>query len=104
VKQRKRAVAALLAAGALALGAVGCGDDEDDSDPTISVPEVTTSESVPETTTVPPAPTETTGGTGTPTVAPTGEDSESNDVPPPPGSPQAKFEQACKQNPAVCAD
>jgi hypothetical protein len=91
-----------MAAGVLALGAAGCGDDEGDDSISISVPEVTTTESVPETTTTAPAPTETTGGTGTKTVAPSEPDSATNDVPPPPGSPQEAFEQACKKNPAAC--
>jgi hypothetical protein len=104
MSRRKRVAAVtLLAAGALALGAAGCGDDEEQTI-SISVPEVTTTPSVPETTTSTTAPTETTGGTGTKTVDPGQADSEANDVPPPPGSPQAKFEKACKQNPALCAD
>jgi hypothetical protein len=98
-----RAAAALLAAGILALGAAGCGDDDDDPvditvPTTTSVPEVTTPTVPQETTTTTPT---TAGPTGK-QVDPAAPDSQTNDVPPPPGSPQAEFEKACEKNPAVC--
>ncbi|MDP9228290.1 MAG: hypothetical protein M3M99_04460 [Actinomycetota bacterium] len=98
----RRGGALLLILPALALGALGCGDDEpsDPSVPSISVPQGAP-QSVPETTTAPaPASTEPSGGTKTP--SPQQEDSATNDIPPPPGSPQEAFEQACKKNPAAC--
>lgn len=88
----------------MAIGAGGCGDDGDDVEvtiPTISIED----ETVP-TETVAPETTETTapetGGTGAPTADPNQEDSETNDKPPAPGSPEEAFEQACEQNPAAC--
>ena len=96
-----RLLALFAAVAALSLGAVACGDDEEDegvSIPSISVPE--TVPTVPETTAAP----ETTtapenGGTGAGQP-----DSAENDVPPPSGSPQERFEQFCKQNPGACGD
>jgi hypothetical protein len=41
------------------------------------------------------------GGTPTP-KPPAKEDSATNDLPPPPGSPQEAFEKACEKNPAAC--
>lgn len=95
----RRALALLLSLVALALVAPGCGDDEesDVTVPSISVPDATTT-SVPEATITEPS-TVPDGGT---TTDPGVEDSPENDVPPPPGSPQEAFEQACKKNPAAC--
>jgi len=102
MSRHKSWTAAGLAAAALTLGAFGCGDDEDTT-PSISLPEVTepSALSTTEPTTVT-DPTTTTAPTVTDTVKPPVEDSETNDVPPPPGSPQAKFEKACEKNPAAC--
>jgi hypothetical protein len=112
-------VAAWAAIAALALGGAtlsGCdigGGDDDDTPAT--TPAATTGE-----------PTDTTGASGNqggggrdetpedtgPTVPESGgvgaddydpeKDSPENDLPPPPGSPQEKFEQACDQNPGLC--
>jgi hypothetical protein len=94
------------------LGAVGCGDDNDDvTTPTITVEEEpTTEETVPAETTTTPEQTEAetqtqpqgggTGGSGS--YDPGKEDSATNDKPPEPGSPEEAFEQACKENPAAC--
>jgi hypothetical protein len=103
--------ATLLALVALALGAPGCGGDDDENDattaPEISVPsgEVQT---VPEQTTTQEQPTTTTpqpsGGTPAPSqnYDPSKPDSPENDVPPEPGTPEAKFEQYCRENPGAC--
>jgi hypothetical protein len=106
------ALASLVAGLALA----GCGGDDDSGEttpPSVSIPAVTSP--IPATTTPPPTtttPTGPTGGSGG-TSPPSGEtppsgatpkrpDSEANDVPPPPGSPQEAFEKQCEQNPAAC--
>jgi len=97
-----RALALVAAIAALALGAVACGDDEEDegvSIPSISVPE--TVPTVPETPTAPETTTPEGGGTGAGGGQP---DSAENDVPPPSGSPQERFEQFCEQNPGACGD
>jgi hypothetical protein len=100
VTSRPPAVVAVIAA--LALGVVACGDDDEDegvSIPSISIPTETTAPA-PETTT----PTTTApegGGTGAEGGQP---DSAENDVPPPAGSPQERFEQFCEQNPGACGD
>jgi hypothetical protein len=109
VSGRRRKPAALLLVGAaLIFGAAGCGDDDEgDSDvtvPTISVPDTT------ESTTTDTVETETTetspddsGGSGSGSGSGSGGvDSETNDIPPEPGSPQEAFEQDCEQNPAKC--
>jgi hypothetical protein len=88
----------------------GCGSDEsgETTAPTVSIPAITSP--IPATTTAPTAttPTDSTttskrgngnGGTG---VNPNQPDSETNDVPPPPGSPQEAFEKQCEQNPQAC--
>jgi hypothetical protein len=104
VTRTRRSTATLLALIALALGALamaGCGDDDDGQVtlPTISVEQPTTTG---ETTTAP-----STTGTGdsggvAPNADPSRQDSQSNDTPPEPGSPEEAFENACKQNPAAC--
>jgi hypothetical protein len=101
VKAAVTALALLAVAGA----AAGCGSDSsgDNSTPSVSIPAVTaptaTSPTFPQTTTsnggVAP-------GSGTGTLNTTAPDSPTNDLPPPPGSPQSKFEQQCKQNPSAC--
>ena len=86
-----------------------CGGDEEKADtgprPAVTAPQTSTS--------VTPEPE--TGGEG-PSTAPGGDrpgaapgpdgppagDSPENDVPPPPGSPAERFEQACDRNPALC--
>jgi hypothetical protein len=99
-----------LAATSLVIGLAlaGCGGDDSDEPtvPTVSVPAITSP--IPPTTTTTPAatttatePTTTTGKDGK-TVEPRQPDSETNDVPPPPGSPQEAFEKQCEQNPVAC--
>jgi hypothetical protein len=90
---------------ALVLGVAGCGGDSsgETTTPTFSVPSVT-APGIATTTT------HTTGGVkpGTTTsshnggVNPNAPDSPTNDVPPPPGSPQEAFEKQCEQHPAAC--
>ena len=97
---RSRLIALLLAVAALALVGGACGGDDDGDEitiPSISIPEQTTTapETTPETT-----PQEPDGGTQAPD--PAQPDSPQNDVPPPPGSPQERFENFCKQNPGAC--
>lgn len=95
---------------ALAIGAAGCGSDDESSQttaPTISVPsgEVQT---VPEPKTTTTTPEQTTtdsggsGGSGGTNFNPSKPDSPTNDVPPAPGTPESKFEQYCNQNPGAC--
>ena len=93
----------VLAAIAAAIGVSGCGSDDSgdqsQSRPTVSIPTVT----APELSTTTPtenAPETTTTGKGN--FNPQEPDSETNDVPPPPGSPQEAFEQQCEQNPQAC--
>ena len=89
---------------ALAIGliAAGCGSDSSGETTThpVSIPSVTspvpTASTTASTTTAPGA---TTGST---TVNPQEPDSETNDVPPKKGSPEAAFEQQCKANPDAC--
>jgi hypothetical protein len=95
------------------LAIVGCGGDdsgETTAPPTVSIPTITSP--IPATTTAPATtstPTGTTdkgngnGGTGPPSHAnPNQPDSETNDIPPPAGSPQEAFEKHCEQNPQAC--
>jgi hypothetical protein len=89
-----RATALLFVLAALLVTA-GCGDDEETE---ISVPTIDLTE-----TAAPATPTTTpTEPSNTGTVDTTKPDSPSNDIPPPPGSPQGKFEEFCKQNPGAC--
>ena len=96
-----------------ALGAVGCGDDDDEGVTTIptvplSVPgDETTADDETDTTvdTVPdvaPTPTPTPAPAPTPTPAPVTPDSPENDTPPPPGSEAEQFENFCAENPGAC--
>ena len=101
-----------LTAIALALAIAGCGGDDsgETTAPSVSIPPVTSP--IPATTTAPATtttPTGTTGnrngngGTGPPSRAnPNQPGSETNDVPPPAGSPQEAFEKQCEQNPQAC--
>lgn len=113
--RRGRATTVLLTALAFALGAAGCGGDDDDETTTpfeINLPEssvqseTTTENDIPapteQTTTEDGGGTGGTGGTGSGNVDPSKEDSETNDKPPPAGSPQEAFEQECERNPAAC--
>jgi hypothetical protein len=91
---------------AIGLIAAGCGGDdsgEPATTPSVSIPAVTApvpTSTAPATTTSPG--TTSTSHKGTTTYNPTLPDSETNDIPPPKGSPQAQFEQQCKQNPSAC--
>ena len=95
----------LFAALAIGAGAAGCGSDSsgDTTSTSISIPAITSPIATAATTT---APTTTQGSTktakGGQTYNPSAPDSATNDIPPPAGSPQAQFEQQCKQNPSAC--
>ena len=91
---------------ALVLWVAGCGGDSsgETTAPTFSVPAVTAPLTQTTTTTgttggVKPGTTTSKGGK---TYNPTAPDSPTNDVPPPPGSPQEAFEKQCEQNPHAC--
>jgi hypothetical protein len=91
---------------ALAAGliAAGCGSDSSGEVTvhSVSIPAVTsplpTATATPNTT----IPGTTSTSKGGKTFNPQAPDSETNDVPPRKGSPQATFEQQCKQNPSAC--
>jgi hypothetical protein len=96
---------------ALAVGfaIAGCGSDEsgETTAPPPSIPAITSP--IPSSTTVPATTTTPTESTTTTTTRGNGNnfnskqpDSETNDVPPPPGSPQEAFEKQCEQNPQAC--
>ena len=92
-----------LSAIALALAIAGCGSDDsgETTAPPPSIPAVT----APQLTTTPPATTTAPGTTSTGkggNFNPSEPDSETNDVPPPAGSPQEAFEKQCEQNPQAC--
>jgi hypothetical protein len=104
-----RALALASTLAGLALAACGGDDSGETTAPPVSIPAITSP--IPATTTTAPAttptPTGTTGtgsgGTSPPTGAnPSKPDSETNDVPPPAGSPQEAFEKRCEQNPEAC--
>jgi hypothetical protein len=91
----------------------GCGGDDSGATttvPTVSIPPITSPLPAPTTT----APATTTTSTGSTTTGkgnggtapgkanPNEPDSATNDLPPPAGSPQDKFEKQCQQNPAAC--
>ena len=100
---RRLVLPALIAAG---LVIAGCGGDDSGQHtaPTISIPAVT----APTVSTFaqPTATATATGGTktskGAKTINPGAPDSATNDLPPPPGSPQDAFEKQCEQNPHAC--
>jgi hypothetical protein len=106
---RVAAVTSLL----VGLAIAGCGSDSsgEPTAPALSIPAITSP--IPSATTT--APTTATAPTGSTTTNahgnghgsgngfnPNGPDSATNDVPPPPGSPQAAFEKQCRQNPKAC--
>jgi hypothetical protein len=99
-----RAVAATTLIIGLAIAGCGSDDSGETTAPTVSIPAITSP--IAPTATVPAAtaaPTEsTTTSKGGKTVNPKQPDSETNDVPPPPGSPQEAFEKQCEQNPKAC--
>jgi hypothetical protein len=110
------AAIAVLGLGGAAFSGCDIGGDEDEPAATTPAATETTGET---------GPTDRSGGDGSadggadptpedtgPTVPESGgvgaddydpeKDSPENDLPPPPGSPQEKFEQACDQNPGLC--
>jgi hypothetical protein len=113
VNGSSRVTARLLATAALCCGAlvgIGCGDDNATTVtvPTISVEqdtEATTTQqgttTEQDTTSTGDAPTQSPNG-GTGSYDPGKPDSAKNDKPPAAGSPEAAFEQHCKQNPGAC--
>jgi len=104
--------ALLLAISALAVGAAACGGDDDGGSEEAEVPEISVPagkpQSVPDETTTTPETTTTTtpdtggGGGGGGNYDPGKPDSPTNDIPPKPGTPEAKFEQFCEENPGAC--
>ena len=98
-----RAPALVAVIAALAFGAVACGDDDEEEEgvsiPSISIPTETTAPAPETTTPTTTAPED--GGAGAEGGQP---DSAENDVPPPAGSPQERFERFCEQNPGACGD
>ena len=95
---RKAALAGILCLALL--GTAGCGDDGDDEGPP-SVPDITIPEGEAETTT---EETTTVPDSGSPDTDadPSKPDSPTNDLPPEPDTPEARFEEFCKQNPVAC--
>jgi hypothetical protein len=96
----------MIGAIAAVIAVSGCGSDDSGefSAPEVSIPTITsplgTTTTAPAFTTTAPAPTSTTKkGDG---FNPSQPDSETNDVPPPAGSPQEAFEKQCEQNPEAC--
>jgi hypothetical protein len=91
---------------AIGMATAGCGGDSsgETTAPAVSIPAVTSpvapTATVPATTSTPTGATSTTKGGKT--YNPKLPDSATNDVPPPPGSPQQAFEKQCKQNPSAC--
>ena len=97
---------ALLTAIAIVIVAAGCSSDDsgqEDTAPTVSIPEITnplgTTTTTPATTIAPGTTSTSKGGK---TFDPNQPDSETNDVPPPPGSPQEEFEKVCEEQPSLC--
>jgi hypothetical protein len=101
VIRRSRVVISMAAA--IGLIAAGCGSDSsgDTTTPPVSIPAVTAPNltSTAAATTTPGTTASTKGGK---TYNPQAPDSATNDIPPKKGSPQAAFEQQCKQNPSAC--
>jgi hypothetical protein len=122
--RRPAAWAAIAVLGLAGTAVGGCDLSGSDEDTVAETPTTTSKTGTTEATTTesqggePPTPTTTTttppgsGDTGAPpesggTGAPQGKydsekDVEGHDIPPPPGSPAEKFEQACDQDPALC--
>jgi hypothetical protein len=101
VIRRSRVVISMAAA--IGLIAAGCGSDSSGdttthpvSIPAVTAPNLTSTAAV---TTTPGTTPSTQGGK---TYNPQAPDSATNDIPPKKGSPQAAFEQQCKQNPSAC--
>ena len=90
----------------IGLAIAGCGSDGSGETtlPTLSIPAITSP--IAPTATGAVTPTTPTDSTTTPKGDQTFDskqpDSATNDIPAPQGSPQAQFEQQCKQNPSAC--
>jgi len=105
-----RAIALVSIAAGLFVAGCGSDDSGETTAPTVSIPAITspipaTTATATSTSTTPTGSTtgKSNGGTGPPNGAnPNLPDSETNDVPPPAGSPQDAFEQQCRQNPQAC--
>jgi hypothetical protein len=103
----KGTITVLISVLAVGFGTAGCGGDSsgETTAPTVSIPAVTTPTSSGPSPSGGVSPTDTqrpkTAPSGT-TFDPGQPDSPTNDVPPPPGSPQEQFEQQCEQNPEAC--
>jgi hypothetical protein len=101
----RRYVAVAPLAIAIGLIAAGCGSDSsgETTVQSVSIPAITspvpTTASTSATTTTPSTTGTTTGGKP---FNPQQPDSETNDIPPAKGSPEANFENQCKQNPSAC--
>jgi hypothetical protein len=101
----RRYVAVAPLAIAIGLIAAGCGSDSsgETTIQSVSIPAITspvpTTASTSATTTTPSTTGTTTGGKP---FNPQQPDSETNDIPPAKGSPEANFENQCKQNPSAC--
>lgn len=109
-------LAAVSTLAALALGSAGCGDEEETTTTVPSASTTTTSttssptQSTSSSTSTTQSTTSTTStvteSTGATTTAPEVDieqpDSETNDKPPKPGSPEEAFEQACEADPEAC--
>jgi hypothetical protein len=101
VIRRSRVVIAMAAA--IGLIAAGCGSDSSGDTTThpVSIPAVT-APNLTSTAAATPTPGTTASTKGGKTYNPQAPDSATNDIPPKKGSPQAAFEQQCKQNPSAC--
>lgn len=112
----RRPLAVALAVGAL-IGFAGCGDEEGStttapsttnsstrtSPTSTSTSTSTSTQSTSSSTSTTSTVTESTGvTTTTPAYDPDQPDSEANDRPPKPGSPEEAFEQACEADPEAC--
>jgi hypothetical protein len=100
----RRSLVITLAVLVVGLAATGCGDDSSgETTPSLSIPAVTSpTSSAPSVSGTSPATTQKSKTAPTGTYNPNAPDSPTNDVPPPPGSPQEQFEQQCRQNPEAC--
>jgi hypothetical protein len=95
----------LVGAIAIVVASSGCGSDEsgETTAPAVSAPAVTSplgaTTTAPASTTAPATTSTAKGGKNFDPKLP---DSETNDVPPPPRSPQEAFEKRCERNPEAC--
>jgi hypothetical protein len=91
---------------ATVIAVAGCGSDDsgETTAPDVSIPAITsplgTATTAPATTSTPSTTSTTKKGGGN--YNPSQPDSATNDVPPPPGSPQESFERQCQEHPEAC--